>query len=64
MDDLKLEYNNLLTRVVKYSELSPELQDKHEKSFMDIVDKMDGILIKLDVHCENCKDEVLNGFKI
>ena len=59
----KIEYNLLLARANKYASLPKELQDKHDKDFAKLIDKMDKLIFEMGV--ENAStDEWRNGFKI
>jgi len=63
MDNLKLEYNGLLKRVVKYSRLPQDVQKKYGSDFMKVLDRMDSIIIELGF--DNCtRSDILDGFQI
>jgi hypothetical protein len=63
MDNLKREYNKLLERGIRYSELPKETQEKYGSVFMEILDRMDAIIIELGF--DNCtRSDILDGFQI
>ena len=63
MDNLKLEYNGLLKRVIKYSQLPKDTQEKYGGDFMKVLDRMDSIIIELGF--DNCtRSDILDGFQM
>ena len=61
MEDLKLKYNDLLKRAIKYTELPINTQEKYNNEFMKICSNMDNLIVEIG----NCtKEEILNGFEV